>query len=200
MNCHFAHLKAGWTEKNSFFPLIHKWQQIISPFMDMPGQKLPGMSHDELQMILSGIFWPFGMVHRRGEECFSTQVTLSTSQTQVAKSNLLGGKAPSRSEISGMIFLHFEGTMAFCLTSHHFYLSSLQNQSTHPLKFWYSTINFQLHLNSSQLPGILGTGDSCLGCDQVCWVLKSISKQWLVLWKVCLFPFIISACTWEVPF
>lgn len=90
--------------------------------MDVPGQKLPGMTRDELQIILSGIYWPFGMVYRRGKECFSAHVTLSTSQTQVAKSKLLGVKAPGRYEISGMIFLHFEVTMAFCLTSHHFYL------------------------------------------------------------------------------
>lgn len=86
----------------------------------MPGQNLPGMTPDELQIILSGIYWPFAMVYRRGKECSGAHVTLSTGQTQVEKSNPFGAKAPSRYEISTRIFLHFEVTMAFCLTSQHF--------------------------------------------------------------------------------
>jgi len=46
----------------------------------MPGVKLPGMISDELWIILSGIYCPFGMAYRKEKECFITHVMLSYKQ------------------------------------------------------------------------------------------------------------------------
>ena len=63
--------------------------------MYMPGVKLPGMISDELWIILSGIYCPFGMAYRKEKECFITHVMLSykqhlTSWIEVKKYKFLG--------------------------------------------------------------------------------------------------------------
>lgn len=87
----------------------------------MPGQKLPGMTPDELQIILSGIYCPFGMVYGRGKECFGTPVTLSTVPPAEYKwespiSLVPKHPASSRYEISGVIFLFFSFFLSLFLS------------------------------------------------------------------------------------
>lgn len=142
------------------------------------------------QVFIGHLEWPLA-------EGRNVSVLMSHS-AQVAKSNL-GVKAPSRYEISGVIFLHFEVTVAFCLTSHHFYLPFLQNQSTDPLKYLYSIMNFWLHLKTVIAPSSQGhweQGFSCLGCDQMCLILKFQSHEM----KICHFPFKSVLAIGKFPF